>query len=135
MSLDLISSVRLIVILCTDGHSRRLGRNWTCSLRMTVSSTTWVPHHPSINRLNPGAYIQDHVLYDQFNGIVLDPLEGQNIAQTLGPKKKAVILQNHGLITCSNTIEGAVHLFIRLEECCRCQLLGYSSGSVRLICE
>jgi len=77
---------------------------------------------------NDCVFYEDHVLYDQFNGIVLDEEEGHNIAQALGPHKKAVILQNHGLITLSSTIEGAVHLFIRLEESCRCQLLAYSNG-------
>jgi len=77
---------------------------------------------------NDCVFYEDHVLYDQFNGVVLDEQEGQNIAKTLGPHKKAVILQNHGLITLSNTVEGTVHLFVRLEESCRCQLLSYSNG-------
>jgi len=77
---------------------------------------------------NDCVFYDDHVLYDQFNGIVLDEQEGENIAKALGPRKKAVILQNHGLITLSNTIEGTVHLFMRLEESCRCQILSYSNG-------
>lgn len=84
---------------------------------------------------NDCVFYDDHVLYDQFNGIVLDEQEGKNIAARLGPKKKAVILQNHGLITLSNTIEGTVHLFMRLEECCRCQLIAYSSGKPVIISE
>jgi ribulose-5-phosphate 4-epimerase/fuculose-1-phosphate aldolase len=67
---------------------------------------------------------------------VLDEQEGKNIAAALGANKKAVILQNHGLITLSTTIEGTVHLFMRLEECCRCQLLAYSSAQKPvLICK
>lgn len=77
---------------------------------------------------NDCVFYDDYVLYDQFNGVVSDEQEGQNIAAALGPSKKAVILQNHGLITCSNTIEGAVHLYMRLEETCRCQILAYSNG-------
>jgi hypothetical protein len=42
--------------------------------------------------------MQDHVLYDSFNGIVLAEKEGKNIAQCLG-QKKAALLINHGLLT------------------------------------
>jgi len=84
---------------------------------------------------NDCVFYDDHVLYGQFNGIVLDEQEGQNIATALGPKKKAVILQNHGLITLSTTIEGTTHLFMRLEECCKCQLLAYSTGRPVIISE
>ena len=41
---------------------------------------------------------KDHAVYTQFNGIVLDREEGRRIAECLGDGK-AVILQNHGLIT------------------------------------
>jgi len=78
---------------------------------------------------NDCVFYNDHILFDEFNGVVLSPDEGQAIAAKLGQNKKAVILQNHGLITVANTIEGAVHLFIRLEESCRSQLMGYSSGA------
>src|SRR5580698_2248744 len=40
-----------------------------------------------------------HSLYDDFNGVVLDDVEGRNVASALGPNNKAVILQNHGFLT------------------------------------
>jgi hypothetical protein len=43
------------------------------------------------------AFYQDHALFDDFTGVVLDTSEGQRIANALG-NKKAVILRNHGLL-------------------------------------
>jgi len=78
---------------------------------------------------NDCVFYKDHVLYDQFNGVVLDEDEGKHIAQKLGKNNKAVILQNHGLITLGTTIEGAVQLFIRLEDSCQSQLQSYSAAA------
>jgi hypothetical protein len=38
-------------------------------------------------------------VYNSFGGIVLAQEEGEQIAEALGPKHKACILQNHGLLT------------------------------------
>lgn len=53
------------------------------------------------------AFHKDLAVYKQFRGIVLAADEGIAIAKALGPKK-AAILQNHGLLTCGETIESAV---------------------------
>ncbi|KAF2096452.1 class II aldolase/adducin domain protein [Rhizodiscina lignyota] len=68
------------------------------------------------------AFYQDHVVYDSFNGIVFAEEEGQNIAKALGDKK-AALLQNHGLLTCADSIEAAVFWFVSLEKCCHAQLM------------
>jgi ribulose-5-phosphate 4-epimerase/fuculose-1-phosphate aldolase len=57
-----------------------------------------------------------------FNGVVLEKEEGEGIARALG-KKKAALLQNHGLLTVGETIEEAVFWFATLEKCCQVQLL------------
>lgn len=58
--------------------------------------------------------MQDHVVYNQFNGIVLAEEEGRNIATALG-SKKAALLQNHGLLfwrgMCIRTLLGRVRWF------------------------
>lgn len=51
-------------------------------------------------------FYKDHAIYQQFGGVVLDAEEGQRIAECLGDQK-AVILQNHGLITVGKTIDEA----------------------------
>ncbi|KAJ4176940.1 hypothetical protein NW767_015275 [Fusarium falciforme] len=64
----------------------------------------------------------DHAVYNSFKGVVLAKEEGYNIARAIG-SKKAVILQNHGLLTVSSTVEGCIFNFVTLENLCRTQLL------------
>ena len=51
-------------------------------------------------------FYKDHSVYQNFNGVVLDAEEGDQIAKTLG-NGKAIILQNHGLLTVGRTIDEA----------------------------
>lgn len=67
-------------------------------------------------------FYKDHTVYDSFKGVVLAMEEGHNIARAIGPMK-AVILQNHGLLTVGQTIEECIYWFNTLESCCRTQLL------------
>jgi len=71
---------------------------------------------------------QDHVLYESFNGIVLAEEEGRNIAQCLG-QKKAALLINHGLLTVGGTVEEAVFWFTSLEKCCHAQLMADAAAA------
>ena len=73
------------------------------------------------------AFFEDHGLYDDFGGVANDVEEGQRIAKAIG-KYKAAILQNHGLITCGQTVEEAVWWFITLERSCQAQLLAEATG-------
>jgi ribulose-5-phosphate 4-epimerase/fuculose-1-phosphate aldolase len=74
--------------------------------------------------------VQDLALYDTFNGIVLGPEEGEQIAAALG-QRKAAILANHGLLTCGSTIESCVRWFISLENLCETQLLADAAAAGR----
>ena len=60
------------------------------------------------------AFYEDHALFEAFSGVVLDTSEGKKIAQALGPKK-AVILQNHGILTVGQSVEAAVWRYLALE--------------------
>ena len=71
-------------------------------------------------------------LYNDFGGVVLDDQEGRNICKALGPEGKAIILQNHGILSVASTVEAAVIYFVRLEQLCEAQLLADSSGSTNL---
>ncbi|KDN52059.1 hypothetical protein K437DRAFT_261617 [Tilletiaria anomala UBC 951] len=53
---------------------------------------------------------------DNFGGAPLASEEGANVAKALGPRNKALIRQNHGILTCSGTAEGAVLCFIAREK-------------------
>jgi len=69
-------------------------------------------------------------LYNSFRGIVLAAEEGLAIASALGDKK-AALLQNHGLLTCGQSIESTVFWFISLEKCCQVQLLADAAAGGR----
>jgi ribulose-5-phosphate 4-epimerase/fuculose-1-phosphate aldolase len=78
------------------------------------------------------AFYQDHVLFDDFTGVVLDDSEGKRIAKALG-NNKAAILQNHGLMTVGETVEAAAWWFITMERSCQAQLLAQAAGTPKLI--
>lgn len=74
------------------------------------------------------AFYQDHGLFNDFTGVVFDTEEGQRIAQALG-NYKAVILQNHGLLTVGETVDEAAWFFITMERTCQSQLLAEAAGT------
>lgn len=78
------------------------------------------------------AFYNDHILFDVFNGVVLDTSEGDLLAERLG-NKKAAILQNHGLLTVGETVEAAVWWYITMERSCQAQLLAEAAGKPILI--
>ena len=75
-----------------------------------------------------GAFYEDHALFDDFTGVVLDTDEGDRIGEALDDNK-AVILQNHGLLTVGHTIDEAAWWFITMERTCQSQLLAEAAGT------
>ena len=73
------------------------------------------------------AFFEDHALFREFSGVVLDEAEGERIAAALGGMK-ACILQNHGLLTVGHTIEAAAWWYITMERSCQAQLLAEAAG-------
>lgn len=73
------------------------------------------------------AFYEDHGLFQDFTGIVYDTSEGERIAKALGPRK-AVILQNHGLLTAGQTVDEAAWWFITMERSCQAQLMAEAVG-------
>ncbi len=78
------------------------------------------------------AFYDDHGLFDDFTGVVLDVEEGRRIGGALG-ENKAVILRNHGLLTVGQSVEEAVWWFITMERSCQAQLLAEAAGAPVLI--
>jgi ribulose-5-phosphate 4-epimerase/fuculose-1-phosphate aldolase len=60
-------------------------------------------------------FYKHHSVYPQFGGVVFDREEGRRIAEHLGDGK-AIILQNHGLLTVGETIDAAAFWFISLDK-------------------
>ena len=73
------------------------------------------------------AFYEDHVLFDDFRGVVLDNSEGERIAAALG-NSKAAILQNHGLLTVGQSVDEAAWWFITMERSCQAQLMAEAVG-------
>ena len=78
------------------------------------------------------AFYDDHVLFDDFSGVVLDNTEGEKIAAALGDRK-AAILQNHGLLTVGDSLDAAAWWYITMERSCQAQLLAAAAGTPKLI--
>jgi ribulose-5-phosphate 4-epimerase/fuculose-1-phosphate aldolase len=78
------------------------------------------------------AFYEDHSLFDDYTGVVYDMSEGDRIAQSLGPRK-AVILQNHGLLTVGRTVDEAAWFFITMDRSCQVQLMAEAAGKPRPI--
>lgn len=76
------------------------------------------------------AFHNDIAHYNSFRGIVLAEEEGLAIAAALG-NKKAALLQNHGLLTCGQSIESTVFWFMSLEKCCHVQLMADAAAGGR----
>jgi ribulose-5-phosphate 4-epimerase/fuculose-1-phosphate aldolase len=73
------------------------------------------------------AFYNDHALFNDYTGVVLETSEGDRIAQALGDRK-AVILRNHGLLTVGQSVEAAAFWFISMDRCCHTQLLAEAAG-------
>jgi len=73
------------------------------------------------------AFFEDHVLFDDFTGVVYETSEGERIAKALG-NHKAAILRNHGLLTVGRTVDEAAWWFITMERSCQAQLLAEAAG-------
>ena len=80
------------------------------------------------------AFYNDHALFDDYTGVVLDIEEGKRIAHALGDNK-AAILRNHGLLTVGGSVDEAAWWFISMERCCEVQLLAEAAGTPVMIDE
>jgi ribulose-5-phosphate 4-epimerase/fuculose-1-phosphate aldolase len=74
------------------------------------------------------AFYEDHEVFQDFTGVVLDTEEGKRIAYTLGDKK-AVILRNHGLLTVGHSVDEAAWWFVTMDRSCQAQLMAEAAGT------
>jgi ribulose-5-phosphate 4-epimerase/fuculose-1-phosphate aldolase len=75
------------------------------------------------------AFYNDHALFDDYTGVVVDTEEGKRIAHALG-ESKAVILRNHGLLTVGGSVDEAAWWFMAMDRSCHAQLLAEAAGAV-----
>jgi ribulose-5-phosphate 4-epimerase/fuculose-1-phosphate aldolase len=74
------------------------------------------------------AFYNDHALFDDYTGVVLEVEEGRRIGEAIG-SCKAVILRNHGLLTVGRSVDEAAWWFVTMERSCQAQLLAEATGS------
>jgi ribulose-5-phosphate 4-epimerase/fuculose-1-phosphate aldolase len=74
------------------------------------------------------AFFEDHAIFDDFTGVVLDVEEGKRIAHALGDNK-ACILRNHGLLTAGESVDEAAWWYITMERSCYVQLMAEAAGT------
>ncbi|HEY0295546.1 MAG TPA: class II aldolase/adducin family protein [Bordetella sp.] len=70
----------------------------------------------------------NRVVYHEFEGIALNLDERERLVADLGPDAKAMILRNHGLLTCGDSVAEAFILMMNLERACRVQMSIQASG-------
>ena len=68
------------------------------------------------------AFYDDHAIYDDYTGVVMDTSVGDNIPKVLGDRK-ATILINHGILTVGHSVEETIWWFVSMERCCQAQIL------------
>lgn len=78
------------------------------------------------------AFYDDHAVYEDYRGVVLDLDEGDRMAEALGDNK-AVILQNHGLLTVGQSVDEACWWFVTMERSCQAQLMAEAAGTPKPI--
>ncbi len=115
-----IHQARPDVVAAAHTHSR-FGRAWSTLGRPLDSLTQDVC-----------AFHDDHVVFDDYTGVVLDTEEGKRIAHALGDNK-AAILRNHGLLTVGTSVESTAWWYITMERSCEVQLLAEAAGTPKPI--
>jgi ribulose-5-phosphate 4-epimerase/fuculose-1-phosphate aldolase len=78
------------------------------------------------------SFYEDHSLFDDYTGVVLDTQEGKRIATALGDRK-AAILRNHGLLTVGHSVDEAAWWFITMDRSCQVQLMAEAAGKPLVI--
>ena len=96
----------------------------------SVHGKAWSSLHRPLDPLTQDAcaFYEDHALFDDYTGAVLDIEEGKRIAHALG-NCKAAILANHGLLTVGHTVDEAAWWFVTMERTCQAQLLAEAAGT------
>ena len=77
-------------------------------------------------------FFHGRVNYHDFEGITLDRAECARLAHDLG-ESNAMILRNHGLLTCGPTLAHAFMLHYQLQRACEVQIASQAGGAQVLV--
>jgi ribulose-5-phosphate 4-epimerase/fuculose-1-phosphate aldolase len=115
-----VHAARPDVVAAAHAHSVH-GKSWSALGRLLDPITQDVC-----------AFYEDHSVFDDYTGVVVDVEDGKRIAHALGGNK-AAILRNHGLMTVGQSVDEAAWWFITMERSCQAQLLASAAGTPVLI--
>lgn len=73
------------------------------------------------------SFFEDHAVYSEYTGIVIDKSQTDGIVEALG-SKRALILANHGLLTVAGTVEQALLDMLDLERTCKINMAAMATG-------
>ncbi|KAG7778316.1 hypothetical protein KL930_002403 [Ogataea haglerorum] len=76
-------------------------------------------------------FYNNHDVYRNFGGVAVETEEGEKIAKAFGPTNRAMILQNHGLISAGYNVGEACFLLRLMDKVCETQVKTdsvYASG-------
>jgi ribulose-5-phosphate 4-epimerase/fuculose-1-phosphate aldolase len=110
-----VHAARPDVVAAAHAHST-YGRAWSALARRLDPLTQ-----------DACAFYHDHEVFDEYGGVAVDTQEAKRIAARLGGGK-AVILQNHGLLTVGGSVQEAAWWFIAMERACQVQLVAEAAG-------
>jgi ribulose-5-phosphate 4-epimerase/fuculose-1-phosphate aldolase len=110
-----IHDARPDVVSAAHSHSMN-GRAWSSLGRLLDPITQEVC-----------AFYEDHALFSDYEGLVLERGAGDKIAASLGGKR-AVILQHHGLLTVGASVAEAAWWYIAMDRSCDIQLRAEAAG-------
>lgn len=69
-------------------------------------------------------------VFSETSDLIVDQQRGKAVAHSLG-EHNAVMLRNHGIVTCGRTIEEATVLALYLEKACKVQLMVEACGGAK----
>jgi len=77
-------------------------------------------------------FFEDLPVFSETTDLIVTPELGRAVAQTLGASK-AMLLQNHGIVSVGKTLEEAIFFATHLELACQMQLMAESAGGARAL--
>ncbi len=106
-----------------------------CTLHVhTTAGIAMSAHAQGLKSINQSAMrFHRRLGYHDFQGFATEVEERQALARDLGPRNMALILRNHGLLTCGATAFEAVAAMRSLVQCCEAQLMLEASGAPILV--
>ncbi|KAH9505633.1 Alpha-adducin [Bulinus truncatus] len=83
--------------------------------------------------LSQESMILGNISYHEYYGIFVDEKEKEVLAKNLGPTNKIMVLHNHGVAICGESVEEAFHLTFNFMAACEAQVRAMSVGLKNIV--